>query len=169
MQAERQDGTNGQGKWCGADCCEGTRRCHLAGSCFRVAVRHSDFCLLWPLQGSTHSRPFLEVLDEMVQLMGQNKKPSAEPGALTWCAELCAEMLTPALCRQRAECFLFMTWSSSISPASTSLLTPHSFSAHSHTQLLHRHENTQIVPSGENVAGEFFFFSSLNFLSILCF
>lgn len=67
-------------------------------------------------KGSTHFRPFLEVHGEMVQLIGQNKKPSAKSGALTRCAELCAEMLTPALCRQRAECFLFMTWSSSISP-----------------------------------------------------
>lgn len=53
MLAGRQGGTNGQGKWYGADCCEGTRRCHLAGSCFTVtvAVRHSELCLLWPPRG----------------------------------------------------------------------------------------------------------------------
>lgn len=34
-------------------------------------------------KGSSRSRPFLEVLGEMVQLGGQNEQPSAELGALT--------------------------------------------------------------------------------------
>lgn len=114
-------------------------------------------------KGSTNSRPFLEVLDEMVQLMGQNKKPSAEPGD---------DLMRGTLCRDAdsrfmsAESWVFLVYDLVIIhlPPRQRLSWLHTRSART---LIHNFSiamKTRKLSRVERMWQVSFFFSSLNFL-----
>lgn len=157
MQAERQDGTNGQGKWCGADCCEGDPSlppCRLVFQSGCQALRVPS--LVTSPRLPLISDLFWKFTVKRCRLLDRIKSPPPSPGRWLRARNFVSRCWLRLYVGRELSVSCLWPGRHPSPPASTSLLTPHSFSSHSHTQLLHRHENTQIVPGGENVAGEFF-------------